>query len=134
MNAVTHPLVVVVDDEPSIVEVVCTALEEDGIPTLGCTKAAEAFWFIGRYHPKLVILDIQMPGVDGIELFEQLRADPFLAQTAVIFLTANSHLITRHLPNYAQRGAALVAKPFNLAGLLTLVNEVLATAGENSNS
>ena len=130
VNTLTNPLVVIVDDEPSIVEVVCTTLEESGISALGCTKAPEAFWFIGRYHPKLVILDVQMPGVDGIQLFEQLRADPFLAQTAVIFLTANSHIITRELPNYAERGAALIEKPFDLTMLLHVVHEALATSRE----
>lgn len=134
MSTVTNPQVVVVDDEPSIVEVVCAALVESGITALGCTKAPEAFWFIGRYHPKLVILDVQMPGVNGIELFEQLRADPFLAQTAVIFLTANSHILMRQLPDYTQRGATLIDKPFELYTLLRLVKKALATSGEFSNS
>lgn len=134
MNTLTHPLVVVVDDEPSIVEVVCTTLEESGISAQGCTRAPEAFWFIGRYHPKLVILDVQMPGIDGIQLFEQLRADPFLSQTAVIFLTANSHILARELPNYAERGALLVEKPFDLTKLLDAVHEALATSREFPNT
>ena len=120
------PFAVVVDDEPSLVEVVCTILEEAGLPALGCTHASEAFWLIARYRPRLIILDVQMPGVDGIQIFEQLRADPFLAQTAVIFLTANAHVIRGRLPDFAQRGAALVAKPFELPDLMAAVQDVLA--------
>ncbi len=58
--------------------------------------------------------------------FEQLRADPFLAQTAVIFLTANPHLIQERLPNYEQHGAALIAKPFEIPELGALVEEALS--------
>ena len=128
MQELPRPVAVVVDDDPAIAEVVCTALEDAGYPTRAYTNPAEAFWFIGRYHPKLVILDVQMPGIDGIRLFEQLRADPSLARTAVIFLTANSHLINERLPQYARRGASLLAKPFTLTQLFTLVDTALSTS------
>ena len=126
VNELTHPLAVVVDDEPAVVEVVCAVLADAGIPSRGCTNATEAFWFIGRYPPKLIILDVQMPGVDGIQIFEQLRADPSVARTPVIFLTANTHLIQRRLPHVTTRGAALLAKPFETAALLALVDEALS--------
>ena len=59
------PHVLVVDDEPNIINVVCAALEDEGIRARGCTQAAEAFWFIQRAPPSLVILDVRMPGMDG---------------------------------------------------------------------
>ncbi len=120
-----QPQVVVVDDEKPIVDFICEALEDTGVPALGCVQAAEAFWCIRQYHPRLVILDVQMPGVDGITLLHQLRADPHTAELPVIFLTANSHRVEQQMPDYQALGATLVPKPFDLDHLLTLVNAAL---------
>jgi DNA-binding response OmpR family regulator len=118
--------VVVVDDERPIVDVVCDTLAEAGISAVGCTHAAEAFWCIGQYQPQLLILDVQMPGVNGIELLQQLRANPETAMLPVLFLTANSHLIRKQLPHYQALGATLLPKPFEIDHFLTLVTEVLS--------
>ena len=119
------PRVVVVDDDPPIVEVVCAALDAAGIPALGVTQAAEAFWSIRRYQPQMVILDVQMPGVNGIDLLHQLRADPHTMNLPVIFLTANQHVVWQQTPNYAELGALLLPKPFQVDQLLALVKKTL---------
>lgn len=118
--------VLVVDDEPAITEVICAALEDAGLRAQGCTHAAEAFWFMQRARPNVVILDVQMPGVDGITLLQQLRADPHTAGLPVIFLTAHAYQLHQRLPNFAALGAHLLVKPFDLARLLDLVHEAAA--------
>ena len=118
--------VLVVDDEPAITTMVCEALAEAGLRAQGCTQAAEAFWFIQRTEPSLVILDVRMPGVDGISLLHQLRADPATAGLPVLFLTAHADEVEQRLPHYAALGAQLVAKPFALDHLLGLVHQTLA--------
>ena len=120
------PTVLVVDDEPALTEVICAALEDAGLSAQGCTQAAEAFWFIQRAQPKVAILDVRMPGVDGITLLQQLRADPATAGLPVLFLTAHADEVTKRLPHYAALGAHLVAKPFALDQLLGLVQQTLA--------
>jgi CheY-like chemotaxis protein len=70
-----------------------------------------------------------MPGVDGIELFEQLRADPATAMLPVIFLTANSRTLEQRLPDYRARGAVLVPKPFQIARLVKVVTGLLSQPG-----
>lgn len=123
--------VVVVDDEPTILEVVCGALEDAGLAAQGCSQAAEAFWFIQRDQPDLVILDVQMPGVDGITLLQHLRADPRTRSVPVLFLTANSRVVRQRLPDYAALGATILPKPFELAEMLAQVQRLLATAGSS---
>jgi DNA-binding response OmpR family regulator len=91
---------VVVADHSSIVEAVCAALDAAGIAALGCTQAAKAFWFIQQYHPKLVILDVEMPGVNELEFLQQFRADPRAANLPVLLLTANQYEVTQRLPHY----------------------------------
>src|SRR5687767_9209646 len=90
-----QPSVVVIDDDRPIAEVVCEVLDEDGIPTSSCPYGEQAQACIRRKQPDLVILDIQMPGVDGIELFLRLRADPATAALPVIFFTANAHILRK---------------------------------------
>ncbi len=118
--------VVVVDDEPPIVEVVCDVLEDEGFRTVPCGHGREAFPCIRREAPQLVILDIQMPDVDGIQVFQQMRADPVTVDIPVIFFTANAHMLDRHLPNYQAMGASLLPKPFDVNKLVSLVEEVIA--------
>ena len=122
----SSPTVVVVDDDPDIVDLVVDVLADVGISARGCTNASEAFWFIGRTHPKLIILDVQMPGVDGIQLFRQLREDPSLARTDVVFLTANPQLVDRALSDYTGRGATLIVKPFQVQEFVDQIMKTLS--------
>ena len=119
------PTVVVVDDEPAIVEVVCDALEDVDVTTVGCLHGTGAHACIRRVKPRLVILDVQMPAVDGVEVFRSMRADPETKTIPVIFFTANAEKLKQRLPNYEALGAMLLPKPFNVARLLDLVEAAL---------
>ncbi len=118
---------VIVVDEPPIVEVVCDVLEDEGFHAVPCEHGPEAFSCIRREQPRLVMLDIQMPQVDGIQVFQLMRTDPVTAATPVIFFTANDHILRQKLPNYRQMGAELLPKPFDLTKLITLVEQVIDT-------
>ena len=122
----TGPAAVVVDDEPPIVAVVCEALEDAGIRTVGCEPGRDAYACILRKQPKVIILDIQMPEVDGVEVFQQLRTDPATTAIPVIFLTANAHILKQRLPNYQAMGAELLPKPFRIERLIAMVERALA--------
>src|SRR5918997_2195943 len=93
------PTVLIVDDEPAIAAVVCAVLEESDIPADACPVGWEAQRCIREQQPKVVILDVRMPSVDGIQLFYTLRADPRTRTIPVIFLTANPQNVERELPN-----------------------------------
>jgi putative two-component system response regulator len=122
----TSPTAVVVDDDPPIVELVCATLEFEGIRTVPCMYGHEAFPCIRREQPQVVILDVQMPIVTGIQVFQQMRADPATAGIPVVFFTANAHLLRQQLPNYLTVNAQLLPKPFNLDALITTVGAALA--------
>jgi CheY-like chemotaxis protein len=121
-----QPTVVVVDDEQPIVDVVCDVLDDEGFHTVGCTQAMKAVDCIRQCDPKLVILDVQMPGVDGVEIFQRLRTDAATSEIPVIFFTANAHVLAQRLPDFAQKGALLLPKPFNVDRLLHMVQDALA--------
>ncbi len=117
--------VVVVDDEPAVVAVVCEVLEDEEIPAVPCEHGARALCCIYQERPSLVVLDVQMPGMDGIQIFQQMRAHPQTTATPVIFLTANSHLVSQRVPDYREQNATLLPKPFDVVALLDLVQSFL---------
>jgi two-component system, OmpR family, response regulator len=115
----------VVDDEPMLVEMVCESLEDAGIAAMSCTESQEAYASMRRHQPDVVILDVQMPEVDGLKVFRQMRADPAMRQTPVIFFTANINKLRRWIPDYQSLGAELLPKPFDIDRLLELVQQVM---------
>jgi CheY-like chemotaxis protein len=127
----THmqPSVIVVDDEPPLVDLVCDVLNDEGIAAKPCPHGHEAHPCIRREQPKAVILDIQMPEVDGIQLFYLLRSDPATAHIPVIFFTANANHLLRRYPNYDQLGATLIRKPFHVEELIDVVTQTLEKQG-----
>ena len=125
-DAATPPTVVVVDDDRAIVEVVCEALQDEGFATTSCPHGRRAQACIRQQQPNVVILDVQMPDVDGIELFRQLRADPATSNTPVIFFTANAQKLKQRLPDYQAQRAALLPKPFEVEKLVEVVRQTLA--------
>ena len=117
--------VVVVDDEPAVVAVVCEVLEDEEIPAVPCEHGARALCCIYQEQPSLVVLDVQMPGMDGIQIFQQMRTHPQTTTTPVIFLTANSHLVSQRVPDYREQNATLLPKPFDVVDLLDLLQSFL---------
>ena len=113
----------VVDDEAMLVELVCESLEDAGIAAMSCTESRDAYASILQHQPALVILDVQMPEVDGLKVFRQMRAGPTTRDTPVIFFTANINKLRRWLPDYQSLGAELLPKPFELDRLLDLVHQ-----------
>jgi CheY-like chemotaxis protein len=82
--------VLVVDDVVVFRQVVCRALELDGIKTSVASTGNEAFKMITETPPRLIILDLVMPGMDGWELLRTLRSDPARARIPIIILSATT--------------------------------------------
>ena len=126
------PFVMIVDDERPLVELVCEGLEEAGIHAMSCTKSDEAYLQIQHHRPAVVILDVQMPEVDGLKIFRQMRADAATRSTPVIFFTGNVSKLRRWLPNYQELGAEVLPKPFDFDKLLHLVQKSLRSVPAHS--
>ncbi len=82
--------ILVVDDEVDILEFVGYNLRREGYEVLTANNGLLAIELAEKHHPSLVILDVQMPGMDGITTCERLRALPELSNTIITFLTARS--------------------------------------------
>jgi two-component system, OmpR family, alkaline phosphatase synthesis response regulator PhoP len=82
--------VLVVDDEEPILELLKYNLEKQGYDVRVASEGAEAVDIAKKFHPDLVLLDIMMPKMDGVEACRQIRAMPELVNTFIVFLTARA--------------------------------------------
>ncbi len=117
----TQPLVLVADDEPRITKLVSIALGEEGFRVITASGGAEALAKAEEYRPDVVLLDIVMPDLDGIEVMRQLRVT---RPVPVILLTAKGS--TADKAKGLDLGADdYVAKPFHPDELAARVRAVL---------
>ncbi len=124
MNNADPPTIVVVEDDPDTLECICELLSQMGFVTAGVQDSRDAQTSILRAQRRLIILDVEMPGMDGITLFEQLQADEQTRALPVIFFTSSEDRVWRRLVDYTARGATLVPKP-NVPALQQAVQRVL---------
>jgi DNA-binding response OmpR family regulator len=119
----SHGTVLVVDDEPTIVEVVARYLERAGYETLEAGDGLEALRLAELHRPDLIVLDLMLPGVDGLEAMQRLHEGPG-KPVPVILLTARGEEPDRLVG--LRRGADdYVVKPFSPAELVARVDAVL---------
>jgi two-component system alkaline phosphatase synthesis response regulator PhoP len=123
--------VLVVDDEKSIVRLVTFNLEKEGFTTLEAYDGEEALQKTREANPDLIILDIMLPGLDGLEVCRRIRREGM--QPAVIMLTAKDHEIDRVLG--LELGADdYITKPFSPRELVARVKAVLRRTAKQGES
>ncbi|TJU99923.1 MAG: response regulator transcription factor [Mesorhizobium sp.] len=116
--------ILVADDDPHIREVICFALEKAGMKTAAVSDGAAALRAIERHTPDLVVLDIGMPEMDGLEVCRRLR---HTSDVPVLFLSARDEEIDRIL-GLEMGGDDYVTKPFSPRELVARVNVILRRA------
>lgn len=101
------------EDERDIQEIVQISLEEIGHYDLKiCSSGEELLEEYEQYAPDLILMDVMMPGLDGIATFERLKDMPEYRQTPVIFMTAKVQV--NEVQQYKEIGALdVISKPFN---------------------
>lgn len=85
-----RPHVLVADDDPDIRDLVVFKLGQSGYRTTAVGDGSSALETIRSEHPDMVVLDVMMPGLSGLDVLREVRADASLADVAVILLTARS--------------------------------------------
>jgi CheY-like chemotaxis protein len=116
----------VVDDDERLLRVVGIYLSMEGYEVLSAANGEAALAEVARRKPDLIIMDIMMPVMDGIEACTRIRADPATASLPVLLFSA---LSSGHDAERARLAGAnhLITKPFNLAGLVAIVGSFCAT-------
>ena len=83
-----RPRILILEDEPDIREILEYALKRDGFDVISATDGQAGLAAARRLVPDLVLLDLMLPGVDGLEVCRQIRSDPSTSSIAVIMVTA----------------------------------------------
>jgi DNA-binding response OmpR family regulator len=116
--------ILVVDDEPHIRRVLSAILGSHGFDVMMASDGSQGLDELGTEEVDLVILDLMMPGANGLEILSKIRSDPQRADTPVIILTAKGQDTDREA---ALAGGAndFLTKPFSPKKLIARIQEIL---------
>jgi CheY-like chemotaxis protein len=112
--------VLAADDQPENIMLLESLIESQGFTFFGARSGAECLSLAERVKPRLVLLDVQMPGMDGFETCRRLRAIPALAGAPVAFLTARKSSADVRAGMLAG-GNDFIVKPFDPEKLIARV-------------
>jgi DNA-binding response OmpR family regulator len=118
--------ILVVDDDPSIVQLLCEALEFEGHAVRGTSQSLRAFDTAREFSPDLVLMDIVMPYLDGLDQIKLLALDERLATVPVMVMTAKVGALDAVEDLRALRIVDYVYKPFDVAELLKKISSAPA--------
>ena len=116
--------ILVADDEVPIVELVRFTLEDDHVQVVGAFDGVAAYELARAVRPDLVLLDVQMPHLSGLDVCRRLRQAPECAHTRIVMLTAAANAEDR-ARGMAAGADEYLTKPFSPLALLSLVRSLV---------
>jgi CheY-like chemotaxis protein len=120
-------MILVADDSMTILAMVSSRLERAGYDIITASRGDEALTLVQQNRPRLVLLDVEMPGLDGIEVTRRIRADAALAGTFIVLLTGLSE--ADEIATGVAAGAdAYLTKPFSPQDLQVQVEKLIGAA------
>ncbi len=122
--------ILIVEDDECIASLISDVLKEEmNACPLILHNGKDAIGFLAEQRVDLLILDYQLPGANGIEVYDTMRRNARTARTPVLFITANDKRA-----EFQRRGLTYMRKPFNLFELLTMIEERLNVTRSNAAS
>lgn len=121
--------ILIVDDNQINLKLARVLLASEGYEVRTASDAEEAMTVLERFAPRLILMDIQLPGVDGLELTRRLKSDPARRSTIVIALTA--YAMKGDEERMLEAGCdGYVAKPIDTRALPSLIASFLGAAAD----
>lgn len=118
-------LVMIVDDSPTEVHVMKTALEKHGFETVAATDGAECLELAKRVRPDLILMDVVMPGVNGFQATRTLARDPATQGIPIVMISTKSQE-TDKIWGLRQGAVDFLVKPVSANALVAKAQEVLS--------
>ncbi len=116
--------ILIVDDEPDIIEILRYNLEKEGYRTLSAMNGLDAVSTAKQQKPDLILLDVMLPDMDGIQTCETIRKIPELGKTIIAFLTARSEDYSE-IAGFHAGADDYIAKPIRPRVLLSRIQSLL---------
>ncbi len=117
-------LVMIVDDSPTEVHVMRTALEKHGFDTVSAANGSECITLAKEMHPDLILMDIVMPDVNGFQATRALTRDPSTQSIPVVMVTTKSQESDR-IWGMRQGAVDYIVKPVTASALVAKAEEIL---------
>jgi signal transduction histidine kinase len=117
----SQAVILVVDDNPTNLKVLCGAIAASGWEILVATDGESAIEQAEYAHPDLILLDIMMPGIDGFETCQRLKANPDTHDIPILFMTALSDTVDK-VKGLSIGAVDYITKPFQTEEVLARVN------------
>jgi CheY-like chemotaxis protein len=119
------PLILVVDDNEAGMFLACSVLQREGFQVDSAGRSEEVLQCLSAHTPDLILMDVQLPGQDGLALTRQLKADPLTAGIPIVALTAHAMAGDQDLA-IAAGCSGFISKPINTRTFGDQVREFLA--------
>lgn len=116
--------ILIADDEASLRFLIHETIANPAFQVLEAQDGPEALSIARSQHPKMVLLDVAMPGLSGVEVCQQLKADPATRDIQIVILTALSQTKDRERA-FAAGADYFITKPFSPNELFELVDKIL---------
>lgn len=116
--------ILIVDDEPDIIELVSYILEKERMNVVSASNGVDALKIAQKENPDLIILDVMMPDMDGIEVCQRLRSMSTFDSTLITFLTARSEDYSQ-IAGFDAGADDYITKPIRPKTLVARINAIL---------
>ncbi len=124
--------ILVVDDDPDIIEIISYNLKKENYKVFSCYNGTDSIKIAEKEKPDLIILDVMMPGMDGIQVCEKLRSKNEFNNTIIMFLSARGEDFT-HIAAYDAGADDFVNKPLKPRLLISKVTSLLRRINKINN-
>ena len=125
------PKILLVDDDPLIHRLYQPHLEKAGYQVLTAASGAEAIELATREAPQLIVMDIMMPGMDGLSAIREIRQ---ARKIPVIVVTANPQYHLSQRESESAGASCFLTKPFSPASLLSAVQRLVPNPGASADT
>jgi CheY-like chemotaxis protein len=124
MNPNPAKKILVADDEVFMLRLLEMTLKKGGYEVVSCRDGKAALAAAAAQLPQLIVLDVMMPGLDGLGALRQLKENPATREIPVVVLSAKGHALTK-VEAEASGAVLFLAKPFSPNELLGAVRKIL---------
>ncbi len=120
--------VLIVEDDQGCIDLITEVVSDMGLQAVVCDSAEEALKVLGKWAPRLVVLDVMLPDRDGFSVLQEMRAQPATAETPVLLCTAALFEVSEFYKPVSDSRTEIVLKPFHIETFIDAVRRLLEIA------
>jgi DNA-binding response OmpR family regulator len=116
-----RPQVLLISGEEVISVLLRQGLRQEGLTADLARDGTDGLHRVRRHHPAVIVVDLVLPDMDGLDFIEACRAIPSFHQTPIVLMASTDELLNARRPVHGEPGVAAVTKPFELDAMMALL-------------